>query len=58
MNFVIFGQARTGSNLLRQLLQSHPQLECRGEVYFRRNWLGRRRPYLQLVGLPMHWLVD
>jgi LPS sulfotransferase NodH len=33
--FIIFGQGRTGSNLVRTLLQSHPQITCRGEVFLR-----------------------
>ncbi|BAP55707.1 hypothetical protein THII_1410 [Thioploca ingrica] len=33
--FVIFGQGRTGSNLVRTLLQSHPQIICQGEVFMR-----------------------
>ena len=33
--FVIFGQGRTGSNLVRTLLGSHPQITCRGEVFLR-----------------------
>ncbi|NJO15200.1 MAG: sulfotransferase [Thioploca sp.] len=33
--FVIFGQGRTGSNLVRTLLQSHPQIICRGELFLR-----------------------
>lgn len=32
MNFVIFGQARTGSSLFVTLLQSHPQVQCAGEL--------------------------
>jgi len=32
MNFVIFGQGRTGSNLLVSLLQSHPQVQCDYEI--------------------------
>lgn len=33
--FIIFGQGRTGSNLVRTLLHSHPQVICRGEVFMR-----------------------
>lgn len=40
MNFVIFCQGRTGSNLLVNLLQSHPQIQCEGEL------LGQQRLYL------------
>ena len=32
MNFVIFGQARTGSSLFVTLLRSHPQVQCAGEI--------------------------
>lgn len=37
--FVIFGIQRSGTTLLRTLLDSHPNLECRGELFKR----GRRR---------------
>lgn len=30
--FVIFGQGRTGSSLLRSLLNSHPAVRCEGEI--------------------------
>lgn len=30
--FVIFGQGRTGSSLLRSLLNSHPEVRCEGEI--------------------------
>lgn len=46
MNYVIFGQGRTGSTLLVRLLQSHPQLQCDGEMLhpralskYRSRWL-------------------
>jgi len=32
-NFVIFGQGRSGSNLLRTLLNSHPQIHCDNELF-------------------------
>jgi len=30
--FVIFGQGRSGSTLLKQLLDSHPEIKCEGEL--------------------------
>jgi LPS sulfotransferase NodH len=37
-NFIIFGQGRSGSNLLVHLLQSHPQIQCDGEMLSRKRW--------------------
>lgn len=37
-NFIIFGQARSGSSLLVHLLQSHPQIQCDFEILKRRRW--------------------
>lgn len=34
--FVIFGQSRTGSTLLRSLLNAHPEVTCEGELYLNR----------------------
>lgn len=31
--FVLFGMARTGSTLLASLLNSHPQIQCDGEIF-------------------------
>ena len=31
--FIIFGQGRSGSNLLRTLLNSHPQIHCDNELF-------------------------
>lgn len=41
--FVIFGQGRSGSNLLRTLLNSHPKLHCDNEL-FNINRLNREKP--------------
>ncbi len=30
--FIIFGQGRSGSTLLKQLLNSHPEINCEGEL--------------------------
>lgn len=35
--FLIFGQSRSGSTLLRDLLNSHPEVECAGEPL--RDWV-------------------
>ncbi|MBP1464225.1 hypothetical protein EYB53_000755 [Candidatus Chloroploca sp. M-50] len=43
MNFVIFGQARTGSSLFVNLLQLHPQLQCDGELLGYNFWLSGPR---------------
>ena len=32
IRFVLFGQGRTGSKLLVELLHSHPDIHCDGEV--------------------------
>lgn len=37
-DFIIFGQGRSGSNLLVHLLQSHPQIQCDGEILGRKRW--------------------
>ena len=31
--FIILGQARTGSSLLKELLDSHPDIQCEGELF-------------------------
>lgn len=50
MNFVIFGQARTGSSFFFHLLQSHPQLQCDGELLGVHLWRrGIRRYLLKIV---------
>lgn len=36
--FVIFCQGRTGSKLLVQLLNSHPQIRCQGEILSKSFW--------------------
>lgn len=45
-NFVIFGQPRTGSTLLVKLMQSHPLVQCDGEVLNRNRWQQGWHPYL------------
>jgi len=32
-SFVIFGQGRSGSTLLKELLNSHPEITCEGELF-------------------------
>lgn len=49
-NFIIFGQGRSGSKLLVQLLKSHPQIRCDGEILGRKRW---RRG----VTKPFYWFV-
>ncbi len=53
--FIIFGQGRSGSTLLGQLLNSHPQINCENEIfnlkdpYVKNKWLMtycKRLPYL------------
>jgi LPS sulfotransferase NodH len=34
--FILFSQGRTGSNLLRTLLHSHPDICCHGDIFVRR----------------------
>ena len=55
IKFVIFGLGRSGSTLLKQLLNSHPEITCEGELlnvdekYVTNPWLLRlvyRFPYL------------
>jgi hypothetical protein len=38
MNFVVYGQARTGSTLLGALLETHSQVQYAGEMLSRRRW--------------------
>jgi LPS sulfotransferase NodH len=33
--FIIFSKGRTGSNLLRTLLNSHPEIVCEGDIFLR-----------------------
>lgn len=49
MNFVVYGQARTGSTLLVRLLQSHPQIECAGEILNRGRWRRHVKRYLHTM---------
>jgi LPS sulfotransferase NodH len=46
VNFVIYGQARTGSTLLVRLLQSHPQIQCDSEIFNKDGWQRGVRRYL------------
>ncbi len=46
MNFVILGQARTGSTLLVRLLHSHPQVQCDGEIFGKHGWRYAPKRYL------------
>ena len=58
IRFVVFGQSRSGSTLLVELLNSHPQVHCDGEIFNKNalfpnfrplRWLFRENPswYLQ-----------
>ncbi|WP_129677452.1 sulfotransferase [Candidatus Chloroploca sp. Khr17] len=49
MNFVVYGQARTGSTLLVRLLQSHPQIQCAGEILSRGRWHRHVKRYLHTM---------
>lgn len=52
MNFVVYGQARTGSTLLVGLLQSHPQVQCdgkNGEILNPNRWRRHGLRYLHKV---------
>ncbi len=57
-SFVVFGQARSGSTLLVRLLQSHPQIQCDGEIFGRDRWRrGVRKPLGKLIkGFPEPYL--
>ena len=53
MHFVVFGQTRTGSSLLMDTLQAHPQVQCdvnSGEILHSNHW--RRGVKLCLRPLP------
>lgn len=45
--FVIIGRSRTGSNFLRGLLNSHPNIVCKSEEY--RGWDGKTKGVLNPV---------
>lgn len=47
-NFVIFGQGRSGSNLLRTLLNSHPLIHCDNELFNPRR-LAAEKPLNRLL---------
>ena len=52
--FVIFGQGRTGSSLLVNLLNSHVEIDCKNEIYNRKRHVFNGRiwfPYLFLKGM-------
>jgi LPS sulfotransferase NodH len=42
--FVIFSMGRTGSTLLANLLNSHPQIACDGEIFTPSRWPRKLRP--------------
>ena len=44
--FIIFGQARSGSTLLVDLLNSHPDIHCDSEIFNKTFWRGWERRYL------------
>jgi hypothetical protein len=45
-NLVIFGTARTGSSLLKSLLNAHPSIHCDGEILNPTFWTRPTRPRL------------
>lgn len=45
-NFIIFGQGRTGSSLLRNLLNSHPEVNCDAEI-LHKNRLNKKFGFLR-----------
>lgn len=48
--FVIFGQGRSGSTLLVDLLNSHPKIRCEGEIFSPESWnKGLRQYFLKPV---------
>ncbi len=47
-NFIIFGQGRSGSNLLRSLLNSHPEIECIDEP-FNPQTLKNKKKWIRLL---------
>lgn len=52
MNFVVYGQPRTGSTLLVRLLQSHPQIQCggqNGEILNPKRWRRGVKRYLHTM---------
>jgi hypothetical protein len=71
--FVIVAMGRTGSTMLTGMLDSHPQIECRGELFkpggeFQHSGLSRR-PYLERAAyltnapvkgfkMPFDWILD
>ncbi len=54
-HFVIYAQGRTGSHLLMNLLSSHSQVECAGEVLNRERWPGAWSA-ARAVALAAPWL--
>ena len=57
-NFVVFGQGRSGSNLLVHLLRSHPQIQCDGEILGRKRWRRgiKKLPYGFLRQFPVPYI--
>ena len=54
MKFVVLTQARTGSNMLVSMLDNHPEIRCRGEVFNPRSAFGyenwqRKTPLRQIA---------
>ncbi len=47
--FVIVNNGRSGSTLLVDLLRSHPDIQCEGEILNERLWRRWRRPLLGLI---------
>lgn len=43
-NFLIVATARAGTHMLASMLDSHPDIECDGEIFQARDWLHKETP--------------
>ncbi len=48
-NFIIYGMGRSGSNLLRTLLNSHPDVFCDNEIFHKRRMAEKNRIAQRLI---------
>jgi hypothetical protein len=49
MNFIILSQARSGSSLLAEMLNSHTAIHCDGEIFNEKHFKGRWGKIKQLI---------
>jgi LPS sulfotransferase NodH len=56
IRFIIFGQSRSGSTLLVEILNCHPQIRCDGELFRHAQWQDKRH-MARVKQFPFPWVV-